>query len=194
MTKGERQRDRVLSNAEVEMYLEACDQPWRDAATIMLGTGMRPGEVFALRWECVLFNSNGDGLIQITQGKSKAARRELPMVPRVRETLLTRRQAAGDPTEGWVFPSGSACGHFDENSSKNQHGRALRKIKMEAFEPYCLRHTALTRLGESGGDVFTLARIAGHSTDNHALRSSAGRGDCACIHQVRRITGRSNRW
>jgi site-specific recombinase XerD len=28
---------------------------------------------------------------------------------------------------------------------------------------YSLRHTFLTRLGESGCDVWTLARIAGHS-------------------------------
>jgi hypothetical protein len=32
------------------------------------------------------------------------------------------------------------------------------------FEPYCLRHTALTRLAEAGCDAFTLARIAGHSS------------------------------
>jgi YD repeat-containing protein len=28
MVKGERQRDRVLTDAEVERYLEACEQPW----------------------------------------------------------------------------------------------------------------------------------------------------------------------
>ena len=34
---------------------------------------------------------------------------------------------------------------------------------MKDFVPYVLRHTALTRLGEkAGGDVFALARIAGH--------------------------------
>jgi site-specific recombinase XerD len=33
-----------------------------------------------------------------------------------------------------------------------------------AFEPYCLRHTALTRLAQAGCDAFTLARIAGHSS------------------------------
>jgi len=32
------------------------------------------------------------------------------------------------------------------------------------FPPYCLRHTALTRLAEAGCDAFTLARIAGHSS------------------------------
>jgi integrase len=32
------------------------------------------------------------------------------------------------------------------------------------FLLYSLRHTSLTRLGESGCDVWTLARIAGHSS------------------------------
>jgi integrase len=36
---------------------------------------------------------------------------------------------------------------------------------VKAFVPYTLRHTALTRLGErAGGNVFVLARIAGHSS------------------------------
>jgi len=35
---------------------------------------------------------------------------------------------------------------------------------VQAFEPCCLRHTALTRLAESGCDAFTLAKIAGHSS------------------------------
>jgi len=174
LVKGERQRDRVLSDAEVGVYLTACDQPWRDVATIMLGTGMRPGEVFALRWENLLFKEDGGGLIQIPQGKSKAARRVLPMMPIVRDVFESRWAAQGKPEDGWVFPSESACGHFEGSSAKNQHSRALSQINAQAvknkrpelkpFEPYCLRHTALTRLGESGCDAFTLARIAGHSS------------------------------
>jgi integrase len=36
---------------------------------------------------------------------------------------------------------------------------------VEPFVPYILRHTALTRLGEKAdGDVFALAKIAGHSS------------------------------
>jgi len=56
LAKGERQRDRVLTDDEITAYLAACPQPWRDVATIILGTGMRPGEVFTLRWERVLLN------------------------------------------------------------------------------------------------------------------------------------------
>jgi hypothetical protein len=32
------------------------------------------------------------------------------------------------------------------------------------FQPYVLRHTALTNLAKYGADAYTLARIAGHSS------------------------------
>jgi integrase len=35
---------------------------------------------------------------------------------------------------------------------------------MRPFVLYSLRHTFLTRLGQSGCDVWTLARIAGHAS------------------------------
>ncbi len=35
---------------------------------------------------------------------------------------------------------------------------------MRPFVPYSLCHTFLTRLGESGCDAWTLARVAGHSS------------------------------
>lgn len=199
LVRGELQRDRIVTEAEFSAYRELCRQPWRDAATLLYGTGMRPGEAYALRWEYVLLNGTS-GLIQITDGKTKAARRVLPMVSEVYRMLLRRTEEQGRPAEGWVFPSGSACGHFDENSAKNQHLAALRmlselhkaqreqdspewiakktgvtadfarehaatiKAGVKPFPPYCFRHTALTRLGESGCDVFTLAKIAGHSS------------------------------
>jgi integrase len=173
LAKGERQRDRVLSDFEVDRYLNACEQPWRDAAIIMLGTGARPGEVLSLRWEHVLFGTSGKGLIQIVAGKSKAAKRVLPMVPVVRASLDSRWRAASEPTEGWVFPSAdSRVGHVV--TVKSFHARALKRVNDEAkekkqpplkpFEPYILRHTSLTRLAQSGCDAFTLAKIAGHSS------------------------------
>ena len=45
-----------------------------------------------------------------------------------------------------------------------QHKNAVKASKVQAFVIYALRHTFLTRLGESGCDVWTLARIAGHSS------------------------------
>jgi integrase len=174
MAKGERQRERVLTDAEALTYLAACRQPWGDCATIMLGTAMRPSEVFALRWENVLLNGN-DGMLQITDGKSRAARRMLPLVPAVYRALKARQQAQGTPATGWVFPADTESGHLDGGSAKNQHAAALKVVnaetekkkqppKLKPFPPYCLRHTALTNLAAAGCDAFTLARIAGHSS------------------------------
>lgn len=174
LAKGERRRERVLSDTEIAAYLEACEQPWRDAAVIMLGTGARPGEVFALRWECIQLNGKG-GMLQITEGKSKAARRILPLVPAVFITLQSRWIAEKRPEHGWVFPADTSSGHLESGSGKNYHARALAAVEkaakregvktpVKAFAPYVMRHTALTRLAESGCDAFTLARIAGHSS------------------------------
>jgi integrase len=162
LAKGERQRDRVLSEYEVAKYLSACPQPWRDAATISVDQGFRPGEVFALQWPHVRFNGTG-GLIRVADGKSKAARRVLPMTPRVYQVLCERHQAQGAPTEGWIFPSTSRDGHLNGDTSKDQHAKAIKDSGVKRFEPYVLRHTALTRMSPHC-DVFTLARIAGHSS------------------------------
>ncbi len=173
LAKGERQRDRVLSDAEWQPYIAECPQPWQDAAIIIRGTGMRPGEVFALRWENIHLESSG-GFIQVIDGKTKAARRMLPMVPAVFAALETRHSDSGYPHGGWVFPSGSREGHFNKETAKGQHKRAIEAVnaiakangttQLKWFEPYVLRHTALTRLAQAGADVFTLARIAGHSS------------------------------
>ena len=165
LAKGEHQRDRVLTDDEAANYLKACPQPWRDCATIILDEGFRPCEVFSLRWPHILFSGDGTGLIQIVAGKSKAARRVLPMTPRVHAVLQTRHEAAGCPEDAWVFPSAAKCGHFDGNAAKDQHNKALGGSGVQDFVPYVLRHTALTRLGEkAGGNVFALASIAGHSS------------------------------
>ena len=39
LAKNENQRDRVLTDEELTAYLEACAQPWRDAATMIARKG-----------------------------------------------------------------------------------------------------------------------------------------------------------
>jgi len=173
LAKGERQRDRVLTDAEWIQYIQQCPQPWRDVAIIIRGTGMRPGEVFCLRWENIHLNG-GRGLIQVTNGKTKAARRVLPMIPAVYAIIKARHEGARIPESGWLFPSASREGHFNKDTAKDQHAKAIKRAKALAlrtgvrglipFEPYILRHTALTELAQCGCDAFTLARIAGHSS------------------------------
>ena len=79
------------------------------------------------------------------EGKSKAARRVLHMTPRVHTLLLARLEAAGKPEDGWIFPRGSDCGHFNGDAAHEQHTKALKDSRVKDFVPYVLRHTALTR-------------------------------------------------
>jgi integrase len=168
LAKGENQRDRVLTHVELKAYLDACEQPWKDAATIIVEEGMRPGEVFALQWPHVILSDDGSetGMIQIVEGKSKAARRILPMTPVVHRLLKARLAKGKQPTAGYIFPGASSSGRLTSDGlARQQHVQALKDSTVAPFPPYSLRHTALTRLGEAaGGDVFALARIAGHSS------------------------------
>jgi integrase len=166
LAPGERQRDRVLSEQEEETYLSACPQPWKDCAIIMLDEAFRPGEVFALRWSHIHLNEDGTGLIQIVDGKTKAARRILPMNPRVYALLLARFEEAGKPEDGWIFarPSNPSK-HITDALTKGQHRKALDDSGVKDFVPYTLRHTALTRFGvAAGNNVFAVAQIAGHAS------------------------------
>src|SRR3954462_6349525 len=75
-----------------------------------------------------------------------------------------RWENAGKPDEGWVFPAPTKQGHVWHDSIRVQHKNAIKVSKVKTFVVYTFRHTFLTRLGESGCDVWTLARIAGHSS------------------------------
>jgi len=110
-------------------------------------SGSWPAEVFALRWSNVLLNEYGTGLIQITERKSKAARRLLPATPRVHDLLLARHKAVGRPDDGWVFPAPSDHGkHISDGLTKFQHRKALEESNVWISCPTTLRHTALKRL------------------------------------------------
>ena len=133
-------------------------------ATVLVDTGLRPEECSRLLWESITWANGRNGTLLVTHGKTKAARRMLPMTPRVRALLEARWEAAGRPLAGWVWPAPTTSGHIEPSSLKKQHRNAVSISKVRPFVLYSLRHTFLTRLGASGCDVWTLARIAGHSS------------------------------
>lgn len=164
MLPGERHRERVLSIEEEARYLAAASESLASIAAILADTGMRPEECYRLRWETITWTNGRNGTLLVTHRKTKAARRVLPLTPRVREILEACWINAGRPEEGWVWPAAAKSGHVEPFSLKRQHRKALRLSGVRPFVLYSLRHTFLTRLGESGCDAWTLARIAGHSS------------------------------
>ena len=164
MLPGERHRERVLNTEEEARYLAASSEPLASIAAVLAETGMRPEECYRLRWETITWTNGRNGTLLVTHGKTKAARRVLPFTAQVKAVLQTRWGNAGHPEEGWVWPAPTRSGHVEPCSLKRQHRKALKLSKVRPFVLYSLRHTFLTRLGESGCDAWTLARIAGHSS------------------------------
>lgn len=167
--KGANKRDRVITTKEELVYLKkakANSSLLTDFASILFDTALRPEENHRLRWEGIVWEGglHGDSTIQVTHGKTDSARREVPMSPRVREILRARWKVAGKPQEGWVWPNTeTASGHIEPSTLKKLHVKACKDAFIKPFVFYAARHTSLTRLGCSGCDAWTLARIAGHS-------------------------------
>jgi len=172
LLSGERHRERVVTPREEAKYLSAAPEPVASIAAVLCDTGLRPEECFRLQWEAITWANGRHGTLLVTHGKTASARRVLPMTPRVRGILQARWKAAGKPADGWVWAAPTRSGHIESSSLKKQHARAFKTLEEEAaktnekairpFVLYNLRHTFLTRLGESGCDAWTLARIAGH--------------------------------
>ena len=56
----------------------------------------------------------------------------LPMVPIVYAALKARHEQAGKPEQGWLFPSGSREGHFNKDTAKDQHRKAIAEANAKA--------------------------------------------------------------
>ena len=155
---------RVVSPAEESAYLAVASQPLRDVATIILETGMRPGEVFHLRREDVNLEI---GFLQIPQGKTLFARRTIPLTKHSL-TVLSRRVSKA--TTEWLFPSRCNPTH-PIGWLRKAHIETLRLATIyPPFRLYDLRHTALTRMAMAGIDLPTLRELAGHANIQMTMR------------------------
>ena len=158
-----RERTFVLSQPQEKIYLEFAPQPLRDIGLLMLDTGLRVGEACAADWADVhLEPAPGAryGYVHVPKGKTRHAKRNVPLTGRVREMLAARRSGG---KSRWVFPDGNASGPITRFTLRTQHQVLRKKLKFPAdFVIHSLRHTALTRLGESGAGAFEIMRAAGH--------------------------------
>jgi integrase len=164
--KEDNEQTRVVTRDEERLYLLAATQPLRDFATIMVETGMRPEEVCRLERRNVHLDK---GYIFNPHGKTKAARRKLPLSQRAIEVLRRRLQKIDGE---FVFPSTRRGKNPSHHIVKlnNAHRGALKRAGVEPFRLYDLRHTFATRAAEAGVDIMTLAALLGHSRVQMVMR------------------------
>jgi integrase len=120
--------------------LAACQRPVKDVLTIMLDSGMRNGEVIRMRWETI----NWERAFYFNpRGKTRKARRPVPLSDRVITLLRTIQLEQSDAREGWVFPSKkSRAGHIGLSGLEHAFRNVARKLEIpDALKLYCARHT-----------------------------------------------------
>lgn len=194
---------RVLNRDEERLYLLAASQPLEDFATVLVETGVRPDELCKLPCRDVRVNVEKPYLI-VKDGKTKAARRTVPLSRRAAGVLA--RRLAGS-TGRFIFAGGRGGKDPDKPAVKfnNAHYGTLRRSKIDSSNRsgtegvctlYSFRHTFATRfLERRPGDLLTLAALLGHSnlrmvmryahpSDEHKFDAISSMDDLESIEEV----------
>lgn len=175
---------------------------WLPMFTCFLGTGCRVGELIGLTWKDCDFENNsisinhnliyrqretGDCGFSVTTPKTESGKRTIPMLPEVRNALITERKrqfAMGgckveiDGYKGFVFTNRFGMIHNPMTinraivriySAYNKEEKAKAKeehrepVLIPHFSVHNLRHTFCTRFCENETNVKVIQEIMGHS-------------------------------
>jgi integrase len=147
-------RKRRLEDEEEARLLAACERgrtPLLEPLVVLaIETAMRRGELLALRWEHVHFDSRIVHLPLTKNGES----RDVPLSRRATDTLiaLSRHKQLGAEL---VFP-------MSANSVRLAFERLRARANMQDFHFHDLRHESITRLFERGLTIAEVSAISGH--------------------------------
>ena len=168
--RGPKTERLYLNSSEALRLLPALPEPCHMIVLIAVLTGMRIGEILALRWKYLDLLR---GVIQIRETvseglfgspKTRSSRRDLPMSDRVRKAFeVQRAQSRQTGPEDLVF----ATRKQTPLNPKNLLRRVLRPtcdaLKLPAITWHSFRHTHATLLGEVGESIRTAQALLGHS-------------------------------
>ena len=176
--KVERKEMPVLQRAQMEKLLAQTDGDalWHDFFTTELMTGLRRGEICALRWEdysedgtlhvCRSVRYKG-GCPSLGEPKTDGGKRTILLPMSVKKLLDKRKETA---VSDWIFP------HPKNDSLPLPPMSAYRKLKsllhkadLPDMRFHDLRHTFSTTAASAGVDPKTLPALLGHTKASFSL-------------------------
>ncbi|NJL06801.1 MAG: tyrosine-type recombinase/integrase [Chloroflexaceae bacterium] len=173
----EERSGQALTPPQVEKMLRAAEA-YRYCALFHLAVqlGLRKAELLALKWADLTLDSDRPTLT-VRKGKTKHAKRTLPLSPdlveRLRELWQEQQQERHGPRwreQGAVFATRNGSHLVDRNLDSLFKKRILPRAGLpSSIRFHDLRHTALTRLHEAGVAPAIVQAIAGHSSPSMSL-------------------------
>jgi integrase len=152
----ETRRETILAHDAEQKLLEACNgrcSHLRPIIIAALDTGCRRGELFKLQWGDVDLTSR---TIKIRAMNSKTARpRILPITPRLQHELEKLYEVSGGNPDELVF------GIHD--TVKKSWKSICQKAGLENLRFHDLRHSAITRMVQSGIASAVVMKLSGHT-------------------------------
>ena len=175
--KGKRREMRVLTIEEQKRlvaYLLHPTDSCKFGLLLALYTGLRIGELCALRWSCIdlreqtiriaatmqRLGKTGEGTrIVIGAPKSDSSLRTIPLPAQI--AVLCRHMQPAD-TEAYVLTGGPA--YMEPRTLQYRLKRYTAACGLEGVHAHTLRHTFATRAIESGFELKSLSEVLGHAT------------------------------
>jgi integrase len=160
-------------------------------AVVALFTGLRRGEVLALRWSNIdldakvlrvreaIEETKARGL-QVKAPKTKAGRRDVSLPQIVVDALRDHRRAQLElrmafgvgklPDDAIVFPAPLKGGYQSPRAFSKEWAEVAESIDMPEVTFQALRHTHASQLIDAGVDIVTISRRLGHAAPNITLK------------------------
>lgn len=155
-------RLRYLRPEEVKKLLDVCRGYLRSIVITALNTGMRKGEILALRWEDVDLQNR-----KVTVKNTK--NNEIRVIP-INQTLYQELSNLSHGSDGeFLFSNGN--GHRFGDIKKG-FSLALKKAGIEDFHFHDLRHSFGSHLVMQGVDLKTVQQVMGHKDIKMTMRYS----------------------
>ena len=131
---------------------------------ISLGTGVRRGELFQLRWEKINWKSR---LISVAGDTAKSGQtRHISMNREVERTVSQWWKQCGSPLEGLIFETRGR----PMVEVKTAWKRLLLSARISQFRWHDLRHDFASQLAQCGVDLNAIRELLGHTDLKMTLR------------------------